>query len=163
MVCICLHFCLIALFSLSVHPRATWNLNPPEVRNAQLQYAGWGPHEQQLVRTTISMKPLHLPSVIDSNHLSCPTYSHYNSPLMWSIVKKKLTIHTAYWITKVELMWLTYHNICKVLACSLLYCHFIKLMEERINDFRGIYSRPLMGGVGMSDEEGVKGICVSHV
>ncbi|CAL8295129.1 unnamed protein product [Lota lota] len=27
----------------------TWNLNPPEVRNAQLQYAGWGPHGQQLI------------------------------------------------------------------------------------------------------------------
>uniref|UniRef100_A0A3P8YKF2 A-type potassium channel modulatory protein DPP6 n=1 Tax=Esox lucius TaxID=8010 RepID=A0A3P8YKF2_ESOLU len=27
----------------------TWNLNPPEVRNAQLQYAGWGPKGQQLI------------------------------------------------------------------------------------------------------------------
>uniref|UniRef100_A0A672H9P8 A-type potassium channel modulatory protein DPP6 n=1 Tax=Salarias fasciatus TaxID=181472 RepID=A0A672H9P8_SALFA len=27
----------------------TWNLNPPEVRNAQLQYAGWGPQDQQLI------------------------------------------------------------------------------------------------------------------
>uniref|UniRef100_A0A3Q3M5X3 A-type potassium channel modulatory protein DPP6 n=1 Tax=Mastacembelus armatus TaxID=205130 RepID=A0A3Q3M5X3_9TELE len=27
----------------------TWNLNPPEVRNAQLQYAGWGPQGQQLI------------------------------------------------------------------------------------------------------------------
>uniref|UniRef100_A0AAQ5XGW7 A-type potassium channel modulatory protein DPP6 n=1 Tax=Amphiprion ocellaris TaxID=80972 RepID=A0AAQ5XGW7_AMPOC len=32
-----------------VHPRETWNLNPPEVRNAQLQYAGWGPQDQQLI------------------------------------------------------------------------------------------------------------------
>uniref|UniRef100_A0A8C5GKE0 A-type potassium channel modulatory protein DPP6 n=1 Tax=Gouania willdenowi TaxID=441366 RepID=A0A8C5GKE0_GOUWI len=29
--------------------RETWNLNPPEVRNAQLQYAGWGPQDQQLI------------------------------------------------------------------------------------------------------------------
>uniref|UniRef100_A0A3Q0ST04 A-type potassium channel modulatory protein DPP6 n=1 Tax=Amphilophus citrinellus TaxID=61819 RepID=A0A3Q0ST04_AMPCI len=36
-------------FHLSVHPRETWNLNPPEVRNAQLQYAGWGPQDQQLI------------------------------------------------------------------------------------------------------------------
>uniref|UniRef100_A0A7N6BPN8 A-type potassium channel modulatory protein DPP6 n=1 Tax=Anabas testudineus TaxID=64144 RepID=A0A7N6BPN8_ANATE len=48
-VCVCLHFYLIALFPLSVHPRETWNLNPPEVRNAQLQYAGWGPQGQQLI------------------------------------------------------------------------------------------------------------------
>lgn len=57
-VCVCLHFYLIALFPLSVHPRETWNLNPPEVRNAQLQYAGWGPQGQQLVRTTIPMNLL---------------------------------------------------------------------------------------------------------
>ncbi|TWW70705.1 Dipeptidyl aminopeptidase-like protein 6 DPPX [Takifugu flavidus] len=31
------------------HHRETWNLNPPEVRNAQLQYAGWGPQGQQLI------------------------------------------------------------------------------------------------------------------
>lgn len=41
---------LMALFPLSVLRRETWNLNPPEVRNAQLQYAGWGPQGQQLVR-----------------------------------------------------------------------------------------------------------------
>ncbi|XP_048868041.1 dipeptidyl aminopeptidase-like protein 6 isoform X3 [Brienomyrus brachyistius] len=27
----------------------TWNLNPPEVRHAQLQYASWGPRDQQLI------------------------------------------------------------------------------------------------------------------
>uniref|UniRef100_A0A6Q2YME4 Dipeptidyl-peptidase 6b n=1 Tax=Esox lucius TaxID=8010 RepID=A0A6Q2YME4_ESOLU len=27
----------------------TWSLNPPEVRNAPLQYAGWGPKGQQLI------------------------------------------------------------------------------------------------------------------
>ncbi|KAI4806659.1 hypothetical protein KUCAC02_017474, partial [Chaenocephalus aceratus] len=37
------------IVSLPVHPRATWNLNPPEVRNAQLQFAGWGPQDQQLI------------------------------------------------------------------------------------------------------------------
>uniref|UniRef100_A0A3Q4G508 A-type potassium channel modulatory protein DPP6 n=1 Tax=Neolamprologus brichardi TaxID=32507 RepID=A0A3Q4G508_NEOBR len=39
----------VFFFHLSVHPRETWNLNPPEVRNAQLQYAGWGPQDQQLI------------------------------------------------------------------------------------------------------------------
>uniref|UniRef100_A0A8C2XB33 A-type potassium channel modulatory protein DPP6 n=1 Tax=Cyclopterus lumpus TaxID=8103 RepID=A0A8C2XB33_CYCLU len=39
--------CIVS--SCLVHPRATWNLNPPEVRNAQLQYAGWGPQDQQLI------------------------------------------------------------------------------------------------------------------
>ncbi|XP_037550101.1 dipeptidyl aminopeptidase-like protein 6 [Nematolebias whitei] len=33
----------------SLYVPETWNLNPPEVRNAQLQYAGWGPQDQQLI------------------------------------------------------------------------------------------------------------------
>ncbi|XP_034092391.1 dipeptidyl aminopeptidase-like protein 6 isoform X3 [Gymnodraco acuticeps] len=33
----------------SLDTPATWNLNPPEVRNAQLQFAGWGPQDQQLI------------------------------------------------------------------------------------------------------------------
>ncbi|XP_051909788.1 dipeptidyl aminopeptidase-like protein 6 isoform X3 [Hippocampus zosterae] len=33
----------------SLETPETWNLNPPEVRNAQLQYAGWGPRGQQLI------------------------------------------------------------------------------------------------------------------
>lgn len=31
--------------------RETWPLNPPEVRDAVLQFAGWGPLDQQLVRS----------------------------------------------------------------------------------------------------------------
>ncbi|XP_077592708.1 A-type potassium channel modulatory protein DPP6 isoform X2 [Stigmatopora nigra] len=33
----------------SLETPETWNLNPPEVRNAQLQFAGWGPQGQQLI------------------------------------------------------------------------------------------------------------------
>ncbi|KAJ4919289.1 hypothetical protein JOQ06_021582 [Pogonophryne albipinna] len=33
----------------SLDTPATWNLNPPEVRNAQLQFAAWGPQDQQLI------------------------------------------------------------------------------------------------------------------
>uniref|UniRef100_A0A8C6M7R5 A-type potassium channel modulatory protein DPP6 n=1 Tax=Nothobranchius furzeri TaxID=105023 RepID=A0A8C6M7R5_NOTFU len=33
----------------SLETPETWNLNPPEVRNAQLQFAGWGPQDQQLI------------------------------------------------------------------------------------------------------------------
>ncbi|XP_016105041.1 dipeptidyl aminopeptidase-like protein 6, partial [Sinocyclocheilus grahami] len=32
----------------SLETPETWILNPPEVRNAHLQYAGWGPRGQQL-------------------------------------------------------------------------------------------------------------------
>ncbi|KAJ8278115.1 hypothetical protein GJAV_G00084030, partial [Gymnothorax javanicus] len=34
---------------LSLETPGTWDLNPPEVRNVQLQYAGWGPKGQQLI------------------------------------------------------------------------------------------------------------------
>ncbi|XP_073686404.1 A-type potassium channel modulatory protein DPP6-like [Garra rufa] len=33
----------------SLETPETWILNPPEVRNAHLQYAGWGPRGQQLI------------------------------------------------------------------------------------------------------------------
>ncbi|XP_012987320.2 dipeptidyl aminopeptidase-like protein 6 isoform X3 [Esox lucius] len=33
----------------SLRTPETWSLNPPEVRNAPLQYAGWGPKGQQLI------------------------------------------------------------------------------------------------------------------
>lgn len=85
-------FSVIALFPLSVHPRETWNLNPPEVRNAQLQYAGWGPQGQQLVRTTIPMNALpyfclliNAVSDSDSNKHYCPSQSQYHMSLMWNI------------------------------------------------------------------------------
>uniref|UniRef100_A0A3Q3BHE4 A-type potassium channel modulatory protein DPP6 n=1 Tax=Kryptolebias marmoratus TaxID=37003 RepID=A0A3Q3BHE4_KRYMA len=45
--CVCVQVSLTVL--LFLHPRETWNLNPPEVRNAQLQFAGWGPQDQQLI------------------------------------------------------------------------------------------------------------------
>lgn len=62
-VCVCVSaLASDSIVCLSVLHRETWNLNPPEVRNAQLQYAGWGPQGQQLVSTTISTKSL-LPSL----------------------------------------------------------------------------------------------------
>lgn len=55
----CVYVSALLSDSIVSHPpRETWNLNPPEVRNAQLQYAGWGPQGQQLVRTTIFMMSL---------------------------------------------------------------------------------------------------------
>uniref|UniRef100_A0A9J7ZEB4 A-type potassium channel modulatory protein DPP6 n=1 Tax=Cyprinus carpio carpio TaxID=630221 RepID=A0A9J7ZEB4_CYPCA len=43
---------IVKPFKGKVHPKMkmeTWILNPPEVRNAHLQYAGWGPRGQQLI------------------------------------------------------------------------------------------------------------------
>ncbi|KAI9513760.1 hypothetical protein NQZ68_039694 [Dissostichus eleginoides] len=41
----------------SLDTPATWNLNPPEVRNAQLQFAGWGPQDQQLFHAIVFTSP----------------------------------------------------------------------------------------------------------
>lgn len=52
--------------------RETWNLNPPEVRNAQLQYAGWGPRGQQLVRAAIPSRPTPLCEALDRSQRYAP-------------------------------------------------------------------------------------------
>lgn len=39
----------IYVFTSGLH-RESWVLNPPEVQEANLQFAGWGPRGQQLVR-----------------------------------------------------------------------------------------------------------------
>uniref|UniRef100_A0A9J7YF71 A-type potassium channel modulatory protein DPP6 n=1 Tax=Cyprinus carpio carpio TaxID=630221 RepID=A0A9J7YF71_CYPCA len=40
---------ILRIMALLLFYRETWILNPPEVRNAHLQYAGWGPRGQQLI------------------------------------------------------------------------------------------------------------------
>lgn len=40
--------------------RETWPLNPPEVHEAVLQFAGWGPRGQQLVRMPYPRDYTHL-------------------------------------------------------------------------------------------------------
>uniref|UniRef100_A0A8C2GR10 A-type potassium channel modulatory protein DPP6 n=1 Tax=Cyprinus carpio TaxID=7962 RepID=A0A8C2GR10_CYPCA len=40
---------ILRIMTLLLFYRETWILNPPEVRNAHLQYAGWGPRGQQLI------------------------------------------------------------------------------------------------------------------
>lgn len=70
----------------SVHPRETWNLNPPEVRNAQLQYAGWGPQGQQLVRTTLpTISPSQVLLLNMNFMLHVQTKINRNSSFTWSI------------------------------------------------------------------------------
>uniref|UniRef100_A0A8C1RS52 A-type potassium channel modulatory protein DPP6 n=1 Tax=Cyprinus carpio TaxID=7962 RepID=A0A8C1RS52_CYPCA len=60
---------IVKPFKGKVHPKMkmeTWILNPPEVRNAHLQYAGWGPRGQQLnniyYRATVDNRSIRLVS-----------------------------------------------------------------------------------------------------
>uniref|UniRef100_A0A8C4I6G4 A-type potassium channel modulatory protein DPP6 n=1 Tax=Dicentrarchus labrax TaxID=13489 RepID=A0A8C4I6G4_DICLA len=98
-VCMCLQFYLIALFSLSVHPRETWNLNPPEVRNAQLQYAGWGPQGQQLIfifenniyyRSTVESRSIRLVSTGKEGVI-------FNGLSDWLYEEEIFQSHIAHW------------------------------------------------------------------
>ncbi|XP_041923730.1 dipeptidyl aminopeptidase-like protein 6 isoform X1 [Alosa sapidissima] len=43
------HSFIASYIICSLETPETWDLNPPEVRNAKLQYAGWGPQGQQLI------------------------------------------------------------------------------------------------------------------
>lgn len=49
--------CMTDSFMFCLH-RETWPLNPPEVHDAALQFAGWGPRGQQLVRRLYPLSAL---------------------------------------------------------------------------------------------------------
>uniref|UniRef100_A0A3B4UEF7 A-type potassium channel modulatory protein DPP6 n=1 Tax=Seriola dumerili TaxID=41447 RepID=A0A3B4UEF7_SERDU len=87
------------LYPLSVHPRETWNLNPPEVRNAQLQYAGWGPQGQQLIfifenniyyRSTVESRSIRLVSTGKEGVI-------FNGLSDWLYEEEIFQSHVAHW------------------------------------------------------------------
>uniref|UniRef100_A0A4W6BR15 A-type potassium channel modulatory protein DPP6 n=1 Tax=Lates calcarifer TaxID=8187 RepID=A0A4W6BR15_LATCA len=95
--CVCVCY-LTALFP-SVHPRETWNLNPPEVRNAQLQYAGWGPQGQQLIfifenniyyRSTVESRSIRLVSTGKEGVI-------FNGLSDWLYEEEIFQSHVAHW------------------------------------------------------------------
>uniref|UniRef100_A0A668ABN2 A-type potassium channel modulatory protein DPP6 n=1 Tax=Myripristis murdjan TaxID=586833 RepID=A0A668ABN2_9TELE len=95
-VCVCLSSdCTVS----SVHPRETWNLNPPEVRNAQLQYAGWGPQGQQLIfifenniyyRSTVESRSIRLVSTGKEGVI-------FNGLSDWLYEEEIFQSHIAHW------------------------------------------------------------------
>uniref|UniRef100_A0A4W6BR11 A-type potassium channel modulatory protein DPP6 n=1 Tax=Lates calcarifer TaxID=8187 RepID=A0A4W6BR11_LATCA len=91
-------FSFVSLFP-SVHPRETWNLNPPEVRNAQLQYAGWGPQGQQLIfifenniyyRSTVESRSIRLVSTGKEGVI-------FNGLSDWLYEEEIFQSHVAHW------------------------------------------------------------------
>uniref|UniRef100_A0A8C7Q760 A-type potassium channel modulatory protein DPP6 n=1 Tax=Oncorhynchus mykiss TaxID=8022 RepID=A0A8C7Q760_ONCMY len=79
--------------------RETWNLNPPEVRNAQLQYAGWGPTGQQLIfifenniyyRSTVESRSIRLVSTGKEGVI-------FNGLSDWLYEEEIFQTHIAHW------------------------------------------------------------------
>uniref|UniRef100_A0A673Y9I7 A-type potassium channel modulatory protein DPP6 n=1 Tax=Salmo trutta TaxID=8032 RepID=A0A673Y9I7_SALTR len=77
----------------------TWNLNPPEVRNAQLQYAGWGPTGQQLIfifenniyyRSTVESRSIRLVSTGKEGVI-------FNGLSDWLYEEEIFQTHIAHW------------------------------------------------------------------
>uniref|UniRef100_A0A4W5KW94 Dipeptidyl-peptidase 6b n=1 Tax=Hucho hucho TaxID=62062 RepID=A0A4W5KW94_9TELE len=79
--------------------RETWSLNPPEVRNAALQYAGWGPKGQQLIfifenniyyRATVESRTIRLVSTGKEEVI-------FNGLSDWLYEEEILQTHIAHW------------------------------------------------------------------
>uniref|UniRef100_A0A8D3A417 A-type potassium channel modulatory protein DPP6 n=1 Tax=Scophthalmus maximus TaxID=52904 RepID=A0A8D3A417_SCOMX len=83
----------------SLETPETWNLNPPEVRNAQLQYAGWGPQGQQLIfifenniyyRSTVESRSIRLVSTGKEGVI-------FNGLSDWLYEEEIFRSHVAHW------------------------------------------------------------------
>ncbi|KAM7369660.1 hypothetical protein PAMP_010964 [Pampus punctatissimus] len=83
----------------SLETPETWNLNPPEVRNAQLQYAGWGRQGQQLIfifenniyyRSTVESRSIRLVSTGKEGVI-------FNGLSDWLYEEEIFQSHIAHW------------------------------------------------------------------
>ncbi|XP_071387429.1 A-type potassium channel modulatory protein DPP6-like isoform X1 [Centroberyx affinis] len=83
----------------SLETPETWNLNPPEVRNAQLQFAGWGPQGQQLIfifenniyyRSTVESRSIRLVSTGKEGVI-------FNGLSDWLYEEEIFQSHVAHW------------------------------------------------------------------
>ncbi|XP_047667407.1 dipeptidyl aminopeptidase-like protein 6 isoform X1 [Tachysurus fulvidraco] len=83
----------------SLETPETWILNPPEVRNAPLQYAGWGPRGQQLIfifenniyyRATVESRIIRLVSTGKEGVI-------FNGLSDWLYEEEVFQTHVAHW------------------------------------------------------------------
>uniref|UniRef100_A0A3P8WL41 Dipeptidyl-peptidase 6b n=1 Tax=Cynoglossus semilaevis TaxID=244447 RepID=A0A3P8WL41_CYNSE len=102
-------------------PMETWPLNPPEVHEAALQFAGWGPHGQQLIfifenniyyKATVESRAIRLVSTGQDGVI-------FNGLADWLYEEEILQSHIAHWWSPDGLRLDTLH--CVVLKSSLKY------------------------------------------
>ncbi|KAM6953225.1 A-type potassium channel modulatory protein DPP6 [Aplochiton taeniatus] len=83
----------------SLETPETWNLNPPEVRNAQLQYAGWGPQGQQLI--FIFENNIYYRSTVESRSIRLVSSGKegviFNGLSDWLYEEEIFQSHVAHW------------------------------------------------------------------
>ncbi|XP_054620912.1 dipeptidyl aminopeptidase-like protein 6 isoform X6 [Dunckerocampus dactyliophorus] len=83
----------------SLETPETWDLNPPEVRNAQLQYAGWGPEGQQLI--FIFENNIYYRSTVESRSIRLVSSGKegvvFNGLSDWLYEEEILRSHVAHW------------------------------------------------------------------
>ncbi|XP_077410267.1 A-type potassium channel modulatory protein DPP6 isoform X2 [Vanacampus margaritifer] len=83
----------------SLETPETWNLNPPEVRNTQLQYAGWGPQGQQLI--FIFENNIYYRSTVESRSIRLVSSGRegvvFNGLADWMYEEEILRSHVAHW------------------------------------------------------------------
>ncbi|XP_077364842.1 A-type potassium channel modulatory protein DPP6 isoform X2 [Festucalex cinctus] len=83
----------------SLETPETWNLNPPEVRNAQLQYAGWGPQGQQLI--FIFENNIYYRSTVESRSIRLVSSGKegviFNGLADWLYEEEIFRSHVAHW------------------------------------------------------------------
>ncbi|XP_061777520.1 dipeptidyl aminopeptidase-like protein 6 isoform X2 [Nerophis ophidion] len=83
----------------SLETPETWNLNPPEVRNVQLQYAGWGPEGQQLI--FIFENNIYYRSTVESRSIRLVSSGKegviFNGLSDWLYEEEIFRSHVAHW------------------------------------------------------------------
>ncbi|KAJ8003535.1 hypothetical protein DPEC_G00149360 [Dallia pectoralis] len=83
----------------NIHTREVWELNPPEVQNAVLQHASWGPMGQQLIY--IFENNIYYQSDVRSNSLRITSSGEdrmiFNGIADWLYEEEILRSHIAHW------------------------------------------------------------------
>uniref|UniRef100_A0A8P4KCZ4 Dipeptidyl-peptidase 6b n=1 Tax=Dicentrarchus labrax TaxID=13489 RepID=A0A8P4KCZ4_DICLA len=96
--CVCTDKYCIDSFMCRLH-RQTWPLNPPEVHDAVLQFAGWGPRGQQLI--FIFENNIYYRSTVDSRALRLVSTGKegvvFNGLADWLYEEEILQTHIAHW------------------------------------------------------------------
>ncbi|XP_051272821.1 dipeptidyl aminopeptidase-like protein 6 isoform X1 [Dicentrarchus labrax] len=93
------HSYLAKYIICSLETQQTWPLNPPEVHDAVLQFAGWGPRGQQLI--FIFENNIYYRSTVDSRALRLVSTGKegvvFNGLADWLYEEEILQTHIAHW------------------------------------------------------------------
>uniref|UniRef100_A0A667ZCK8 Dipeptidyl-peptidase 6b n=1 Tax=Myripristis murdjan TaxID=586833 RepID=A0A667ZCK8_9TELE len=139
------HSYLASYIICSLVTPETWSLNPPEVHNAVLQFAGWGPQGQQLIfifenniyyRATVESRSIRLVSTGKEGVV-------FNGLADWLYEEEILQSHIAHWWSP-DGLWLAYATINDTLVPKMEVPIFTGSMTPDLTYL--ISRRPLQAG-----------------